>query len=153
MLKKELIVGTLGVIFVIALTFFYGFRYQNQLQKTSSIKIEPNLSQTSITLSLTEIQKHNSAKDCWVIISNNVYDVTSYMGLHPGGAVNISSFCGQDMTRAFLNQRHSSLADQQHLMMLLGPLNGQTSQQQIQNSQNNLNQLKNSASSEGDEDD
>ena len=153
MFKKELLVGILGVIFIIALTIFYGFQYQNQLQKTSSLNIKSNLTQVSITLSLTEIQKHNSAKDCWVIISNNVYDVTSYINLHPGGAVNISSFCGQDVTQAFLNQRHSSLADRQHLMMLLGPLNGKTNPQEIQNSQNNSNQLRNSTLLYGGEND
>jgi len=143
MFKKELIVGILGVAFVIALTIFYGFQYQNQLQKTDSLNIKSNLSKTPITLSLAEIQKHNLIKDCWVIVNNNVYDVTAYVNLHPGGGANISSYCGQDMTQAFLGQRHSSLANQQHLMMLLGPLNGQTNSQEIQNLQNNLNQLNN----------
>lgn len=141
MFKKELIVGILGVIFTIFLTIFYGFQYQNKIQKSGSSNIKPNLPQTSITLSLVEIQKHNSAKNCWVIISNNVYDVTAYANLHPGGTAAIDAYCGQDMTQAFFNQRHSSLADQQHSIMLLGPLNGQTNQQQIQDSQNNLNQL------------
>lgn len=143
MFKKELIVGILGVVFVIALTIFYGFQYQNQLQKTGSLNIKSNLFKTPITLSLAEIQKHNLVKDCWVIVNNHVYDVTSFVSLHPGGAANIISYCGQDMTQAFLGQRHSSLADQKHSMMLLGPLNGQTNPQEIQNLQNNLNELNN----------
>jgi L-lactate dehydrogenase (cytochrome) len=153
MFRKELIVNILGVVFVIALTIFYGFQYQNRLQKASSLNISPNLPQTTVALSLTEIQKHNLVNDCWVIVSNNVYDVTSYITLHPGGTATISSFCGQDMTQAFLSQRHSSLADQQHLMMLLGPLNGQTSQKVIKNSQSNLNQQGNNVFQGGGEDD
>lgn len=151
MFKKELIVGIFGVFLVVALTFFYGFKYQS-LQKTSSISIKLNLPQTPITLSLTEIEKHNLVNDCWVIVSSNVYDVTSYIGLHPGGAANISSYCGQDMTQAFASQGHSSFADQQHTLMLLGPLNGQTNPQAIQNSQNNLNQLNNPFSERGGDD-
>ena len=141
-LKKELVINILGAVFVIALTIFYGFQYKIQLQVKVPLNIKSNLFQTSITLSSIEIQKHNSASDCWVIISNNVYDVTSFINLHPGGAARISSFCGQDMTQAFLGQRHSSVADQEHSLMLLGPLNGQTNPQGIKNLQNNANQLK-----------
>jgi L-lactate dehydrogenase (cytochrome) len=115
MFNKELSAGVLGVVLIITLTIFYGFQYANQGQNANSIRAG---------LSLTEIQRHNSINDCWVIISGNVYDVTAYVNLHPGGATRISSFCGGDMTQAFLGQRHSSLADQQHAMMLLGTLNG-----------------------------
>lgn len=153
MLKKELMVNIFGVIFVIGLTIFYSFQYKNKLQITSPINSNSNPSESSITLSLTEIQKHNSTKDCWVIINNNVYDVTSYINIHPGGSATISSFCGQDMTKAFLGQRHSSLADQEHSMMLLGALNEQINSQQIQNSQNNTNQLINGRSGPEREDD
>lgn len=157
--KKEFMVNVSGVVFVICLTIFYGFQYQNHSQKNSTSNIKSslnpsqNLIQTSVTLSLAEVQKHNSVNDCWVIISNNVYNVTSYINLHPGGATRIDSYCGQDMTQAFLSRPHSSLADQQHANMLLGPLNGQVSLQKIQIPQNNLNQPRDNFLRRGGEDD
>jgi len=139
--RKELIVNILGVFFVIGLTIFYSLQYKNNLQKISpSTNTNVNLPTTNTPLTLAEIQKHNSAGDCWVIISGNVYNVTSYVNMHPGGASRISSYCGQDMTQAFLSQPHSSVASQLHAEILLGPLNGQTSTQNIQNTQNNLTQ-------------
>lgn len=32
-----------------------------------------------------EIEKHDSEKDCWIVVNGNVYDVTSVLSWHPGG--------------------------------------------------------------------
>ncbi|KVI07609.1 cytochrome b5, heme-binding site-containing protein [Cynara cardunculus var. scolymus] len=37
------------------------------------------------TFVFAEVSKHNKTKDCWVIISGKVYDVTPFMDDHPGG--------------------------------------------------------------------
>lgn len=34
-----------------------------------------------------EVAKHDTEDDCWMIIHNKVYDVTEYVGEHPGGEV------------------------------------------------------------------
>jgi len=56
---------------------------------------------TPLVLNMQEAAKHNSAGDCWMVISSKVYNFTSYMGMHPGGADMISQYCGQDGTVAF----------------------------------------------------
>ena len=33
-----------------------------------------------------EVAKHNSQKSCWIVLESNVYDVTTFLSLHPGGA-------------------------------------------------------------------
>jgi len=35
--------------------------------------------------SLKEIYKHNKENDLWIIINNEVYDVTNFIKWHPGG--------------------------------------------------------------------
>ena len=35
--------------------------------------------------SLDEVSAHNKDGDCWIIIEGNVYNVSEYMGVHPGG--------------------------------------------------------------------
>jgi hypothetical protein len=55
----------------------------------------------STTISAQEVAAHNSPDDCWIIVSNKVYDVSSYVKLHPGGASAIMPYCGEEATRAF----------------------------------------------------
>lgn len=52
-------------------------------------------------LSLAEISKHNHKDDCWVIIHGNVYNVTEFLKVHPGGAKIILRFAGKDATKKF----------------------------------------------------
>ena len=52
-------------------------------------------------ISAQEVEKHSSSGDCWIIISNKVYDVSSYLRSHPGGAGAITPYCGKEATQAF----------------------------------------------------
>lgn len=52
------------------------------------------------TYSLSDVAKHATSTDCWMIISNKVYDVTSYIPNHPGGD-RITAGCGKDATTIF----------------------------------------------------
>jgi len=52
--------------------------------------------------SRAEVKKHNSADDIWVIISNEVYDLTSWIGRHPGGSRILEVQAGFDVTTPFL---------------------------------------------------
>ena len=47
-----------------------------------------------------EIAKHNKATDCWVVIDDNVYDVTQFVPRHPGGNM-IYLNAGRESTRLF----------------------------------------------------
>jgi hypothetical protein len=82
--------------------------------------IPPVTNPTTITLSKTEIAKHASKKNCWVIYAANVYNVSVYTS-HPGGNVYVP-YCGKDMTKAFDNQGHSTKADKILAGFLLGKI-------------------------------
>eukprot|EP00438_Fugacium_kawagutii_P006680 Skav219092 [mRNA] locus=scaffold1574:118112:127411:+ [translate_table: standard] len=47
---------------------------------------------------MTEVAKHNSKTDCWVVVDGQVLDVTSFLGEHPGGELAILTFAGKDAT-------------------------------------------------------
>ncbi|KXK26085.1 MAG: Soluble cytochrome b558 [candidate division WS6 bacterium OLB20] len=55
-------------------------------------------------ISRSELALHNTADDCWLAIDGRVYDVTSYVVRHPGGAEQITRGCGQDATQLFATQ-------------------------------------------------
>ncbi len=54
-----------------------------------------------ITYARTEVRKHNTVSDCWVVIDNKVYDLTDFLNLHPGGQASIVAHAGEDVTGLF----------------------------------------------------
>ena len=66
---------------------------------------------------MTEIVKHSSESNCWLLINNKVYDVTKFISDHPGGVAQIIPYCGKEATKAFDTQGgrgrpHSPTADE-----------------------------------------
>jgi cytochrome b involved in lipid metabolism len=50
---------------------------------------------------MSEVAKHTTDKDCWVVVAGQVLDVTTFLGEHPGGALAILTFAGKDATEEF----------------------------------------------------
>lgn len=65
------------------------------------------------TIPIAEVQKHNSAKSCYVTVGNKVYDVTEFVDSHPGGPDYILEFAGQDVKKQMedeISHTHSDSA-------------------------------------------
>lgn len=39
------------------------------------------------TYTAEQVASHNNDKDCWIIVDNKVFDVTKFLGEHPGKAL------------------------------------------------------------------
>ena len=50
------------------------------------------------------VAQHSSKESCWSVIDGKVYDLTSWISKHPGGAGSILRICGVDGTAAFNSQ-------------------------------------------------
>ncbi len=51
--------------------------------------------------SAEEVAKHNTEKDCWVVVNGEVLDVTKFLPDHPGGKKAILIYAGRDATEEF----------------------------------------------------
>jgi len=43
---------------------------------------------------MCQVRRHNHSDSAWLLVGNNIYDVTSYLSIHPGGKRSILKMCG-----------------------------------------------------------
>ncbi len=53
------------------------------------------------TYTAADVAAHKTASNCWSVVDNNVYNLTSWVSQHPGGAGVVTAMCGGDGTSAF----------------------------------------------------
>jgi cytochrome b involved in lipid metabolism len=58
----------------------------------------------------TEVSRHKSKNDLWLVIRGQVYNVTDFVDEHPGGEEVLLDVAGQDATQAFEDVEHSEQA-------------------------------------------
>jgi cytochrome b involved in lipid metabolism len=78
-------------------------------------------------ISISEVRKHSTEKDCWVVIEGKVYNVTEYLPAHPGGPQWILDWAGKDATEAFATKggmgiEHTETAREEMKKYLIGEL-------------------------------
>lgn len=80
----------------------------NTTNTTNTIPENTGSTKTSVATkqyTMAQVATHKDASSCWTAVRNNVYDLTSFITEHPGGAENILKLCGKDGTEAF-EQKH-----------------------------------------------
>ena len=77
-------------------------------RKASPLNDSPNNSHGVYTAD--DVQIHRLKNDVWIVIENNVYDVTGWLDHHPGGSEIILEYAGYDATEGFAAQSHSDAA-------------------------------------------
>lgn len=73
---------------------------QNVSPTNTSVSEPPSSASTTNSYTLADVTKHTTEASCWIVIDNTVYDVSSYISMHPGGT-KILEGCGKDATATF----------------------------------------------------
>ncbi|KAI8917973.1 putative acyl-CoA dehydrogenase [Entophlyctis helioformis] len=77
------------------------------------------------TLSLAELARHNTDRDCWIAVRGRVYDVTRFLDVHPGGKRILLTVAGQDATKAFeLHHQATTVLAKYDAKLVVGVLDG-----------------------------
>ncbi|KAF2429337.1 cytochrome b2 [Tothia fuscella] len=69
---------------------------------------------TGRKISVEELTTHSKPDDVWISINGVIWDVTDFAPKHPGGAVIILEYAGQDATKAY-NEVHGPSLVAKHL--------------------------------------
>jgi hypothetical protein len=102
-MQKKYLVLVVVAFLVIGLGLFFLFGGKSAGRNTAATVAAENTESATTqtkTYSKQEIALHNVGTDCWTIVKGRVYDITSYVPRHPGGA-EILRACGTDGTSLF----------------------------------------------------
>ncbi|SCU80659.1 LADA_0B08834g1_1 [Lachancea dasiensis] len=92
---------------------------------SAALLLSSFLGSTPGDISTDEVMLHNTVDDCWIVIDGEVYDVTNFIGVHPGGASKILEVAGGDATRKFYSIHSGSTLDKmKDQLIYLGKLKG-----------------------------
>ncbi|KVH56140.1 cytochrome b5-like heme/steroid binding domain-containing protein [Cynara cardunculus var. scolymus] len=61
----------------------------------------PFMNIASLTYTMSEVKKHNSADSAWIVVHGHIYDCTNFLKDHPSGSDNILINDGTDYTKEF----------------------------------------------------
>ncbi|MEK7631684.1 MAG: cytochrome b5-like heme/steroid binding domain-containing protein [Patescibacteria group bacterium] len=129
-MKTENVIGLVGLVAIAGFVALVLTRYElliaEPARRNANIAADAIASNTNATaaLSIADIATHATDVDCWVIIRAKVYNVTSYLAQHPGGAFRITPYCGKDATIAFETKdgtgTHSLVAENELVKLYVG---------------------------------
>jgi len=90
---------------------------------TKSAEPTKSAAPASSGYTMERVKANGTSSSCWAVISGNVYDLTKWIGSHPGGSGAIASLCGTDGTSEFLAMHRGQNKPEARLAgYLLGPL-------------------------------
>ncbi len=59
-------------------------------------------------ITLSELAIHNKQSDCWVVYKGKVYDLTSWLPIHPGSPEAILPYCGNTGFEKAFTDKHGT---------------------------------------------
>jgi cytochrome b involved in lipid metabolism len=106
-MKPTYLIGISIIVTVLIGGGIYSFSNKQVANNSKNSEMKKETPKGSFTLD--DVAKHSSADDCWLVIEDKVYEVSSYVSKHPGGKEIIRG-CGKDATVLF-NTRPDTVRD------------------------------------------
>jgi cytochrome b involved in lipid metabolism len=97
-IMSVLAIGTIGM------TYIVGHSGAESVWKKQYAKAKQPINSQSRAISIDEVRLHNTHKDCWTVVGESVYDVTSFVSRHPAGSPAIKEMCGKNASEDYLGE-------------------------------------------------
>jgi cytochrome b involved in lipid metabolism len=121
---KKLTIG--GVVIVVMLviylgvnSFFLNTKELTNYENESGGVVENTQRALVDYYTLAEVETHADATSCWTVVRDEIYDLTTWIDQHPGGADKILAICGKDGTEAFNSQHEGQVRPENELVKLM----------------------------------
>jgi len=99
-----------------------GWMERDRAAGTAAVKAVPEKPPSGLPIyTMSEVEKHISETDCWIVVRGLVYDCTRFLEDHPGGPQSILITAGTDTTEEF-DAIHSEKAQDMLKDYLIGQL-------------------------------
>lgn len=98
--------GVMSVLAVgtIAMTYIVGHSGAESVWKEQYAEAKRPLDSGVRSISIDEVRLHNTHTDCWTVVGDSVYDVTSFVSRHPAGSPAIKEMCGKNASEEYLGE-------------------------------------------------
>lgn len=100
MLTKPFFLPISILLILLAIWLIIHFYAPTELARLQNNPNTQPTTTSTVSFTATEVSTHNTQTDCWTIIEDNVYNITSFIDQHPGGD-RITQGCGIDATVLF----------------------------------------------------
>lgn len=77
----------------------------------------------SKSFSVEDVQKHNKASDLYIIVDEDVYDLTTFQDEHPGGKKILTRVAGKDASKQFWKYHNEGILKKYKSKLQVGSLN------------------------------
>lgn len=85
----------------------------------------------SKTFSTADVASHNSASDLYIIVDQDVYDLTAFQDEHPGGKKILTRVAGKDASKQFWKYHNDSILKKYQKKLMVGSLDSKPKQASI----------------------
>jgi hypothetical protein len=110
-MRKLIIGGGAAIILIIVLMVAFGRK-----SEAPAVGTETPQGGTQTMFTMADIDAHAFSESCYTVVRGSVYDLTAWIGTHPGGADAILKICGKDGTSAFVG-KHGGMEKQENLLV------------------------------------
>ncbi len=87
-----------------------------------SVITTPSATTSSTGYTMAEVGQHNTVNSCWIVVLDQVYDITPWLNTNPTDAGAATPLCGTDASDAFDASVSPPMTDVELANYVIGPL-------------------------------
>lgn len=109
MMSARVLVTIVGIA-ALPLTYMAGHTGAEATWEQAYAEALKPISSEPAGYTMADVERRNTAEQCWTVVDGTIYDVSSFIARHPAGTQDIINMCGKDASESFLGQ-HSGQAE------------------------------------------